>query len=374
MNTALSSIVSALDSPLSDDRINALKVIRARQNIIEAECVNKGYDLVGKLLELYARSGSSSERWESLFTVLGFDDDRSGELAREVFVSYTDNKFMVMAANRIFKMAEEEKALFLTPILLADGNKNRIRLCSNLLAGNRFIDTRAAIRVSVIADREFDLPDFDVSSADVWIDEMQGAYAVSTRKRFLELESADTNTLLGKWDSLAGSLKVWVLDNFVKNAPDAYRAMLNLFLKSETSDEVIASVFSCVAACSDKSFFDESMRALLSSESDVVRSKAVCFVSDISLLKKMMETEHSPQVLAAMLRRLAGDERYINKIAEYFSHPHPMVRAASVDSMVHLAPKSEEVLKELFLSEDLNVKTAVVRALHLLGVDEHLES
>jgi len=374
MNTDLSSIVSALDSPLSDDRINALKVIRARQNIIEAECVNKGYDLVGKLLELYARSGSSSERWESLFTVLGFDDDRSGELAREVFVSYTDNKFMVMAANRIFKMAEEEKALFLTPILLADGNKNRIRLCSNLLAGNRFIDTRAAIRVSVIADREFDLPDFDVSSADVWIDEMQGAYAVSTRKRFLELESADTDTLLGKWDSLAGSLKVWVLDNFVKNAPDAYRAMLNLFLKSETSDEVIASVFSCVAACSDKSFFDESMRALLSSESDVVRSKAVCFVSDISLLKKMMETEHSSQVLAAMLRRLAGDERYINKIAEYFSHPHPMVRAASVDSMVHLAPKSEEVLKELLLSEDLNVKTAVVRALHLLGVDEHLES
>jgi len=368
------NILGGLNSPLSDERITTLKAIRQQPAQAESACKDAGEDIIGLLLELCKKFSNSSEKWEYLFTTLSFADGRTAKLAKDVFISSTENKYLVMAANRISQMTDMEKSIFLPPILFADNNKNRTRLCANLLAGNTLINAKTAIRISAISDKNCLLPAINKDTIEFWIDEMQGPYTQSIRKKFLELKDKPTDLLLTRWESMNDSLKEWLLDKVIKSSPYGYETMLVSILNTETSLKVLLSAMNCVRDYPNPDIFQNAIGGFLNHENEKIRAHAVLCCTENTVLANMMADEKSPEVTANIISQLSSDEKYMLTIAPYFSSPHWKVRAAATQAMVNLAPMSVDTLKSFFYSDDINVRTSAIKCLTEIGMEEWIEN
>ncbi|WP_175498428.1 HEAT repeat domain-containing protein [Desulfuromusa kysingii] len=294
-------------------------------------------------------------------------------MAKEIFVASVESHYLVMAANRISLLTDIEKAAFLSPILLADNNNNRTRLCANLLAGNRQISTNVAIRICAIADKKCDLPPFNKETVNSWIAEMQGPYTQSIRKKFLTLRDRPVNLLLTDWETLSDSLKEWVLIKLIKDSPSGYEVLLTTILQRETSVTVLSCALSCIQNSSNTDVFNDVISILLKHENEKLRAQAVfCYQEDTALLG-ILDNEKSPVVIANILLKISTDHELIPLISGYFSHPQWQVRAAAAQSFVNLAPESIKTLKELFYSDDLNVRTSAIRCLNELKMEQWIK-
>lgn len=368
------TLFSGLESPKSSERISTLRLIRRSSDEALKVCSASGKDLVGKLLKLCGQFTNSAERWEFIFTALGYADERTAKLAMDVFVSSVENKFMVMAANRINKMSEKDKVAFLSPLLLADNNKNRSRLCANLLAGNGLMDTKTAIRAAVISDRRCTLPLFNSSTADVWISELQGPYMQSVRKKFLTLSDTSSDLLLTKWDSLSEGLKDWVLSELIYVNSAGFEVMINTVLQTESSAKVLLSALDCVLSHGSPNLFSDAVNALVKHGDDIVRAKAVLCCGDTELLKTMLEKDETAQVSANIITKLAVSRDAFEMLTRCFSDKRWQVRAAAAKSMIKLAPASIPLLQELFESSNVDARTAAVKCLCDLGMQKWVET
>lgn len=360
------NIFDGLESAHSNERVTTLRNIRQQPEQALKACTDAGKDLIGLLLDLRERYLNSSEHWEFVSTVLRFADERTAELAKDIFVSYTDNKFMVMAANRINLMSDEEKIAFLPAILLSDSNKNRIRLCANLLAGNPLLDTRTALRVCAVSDLKCTLPNFDNSTVDVWIEEMQGKYRQSVRKKFMSINKTDL--LLTRWDRIESELKVWVITNLIQKNPGTYDVMTSYILQNEDNKQVILAALTCT-----QGMRESVPERLLMHEDEEIRAKAVLYSRDIPLTN-MLTKETSAQVIANIILKLSSDPVNLSLISGYFADNRWQVRAAAAKGMVMLAPESVGTLQNLFHSDDPNVRLSAMRCLCDLNMQNWVEA
>lgn len=367
-------IAAGLNSPESSVRIGAVRYIRRNMQAAEEACRNTGFDIVDKLLQMCDEFSDSSEKWEYVFTTLGFNDERTAELAKKVFTSERDSKFIVMAARRLSFFTDIEKFTFIKPILFADNNRNRTRLCANLLAGNSAIDAVTALRISAIADRKCDIPPFTADTADDWLSEMQGAYPESIRSRFLKLKERPYDLFLSRWDKLSVSLKKWALNTFLKDSPSGYEILIQSILSGNETADILTGALSCLKNLRDTSIFQEAVEKLLSHDDERVRAAAVVYSGNTAHLLELLETEKAQGVRANIIVRLSVSKEYIPVIAKHFSDPGWKVRAAAANAMVRLTPDSVDTVKELFINGNTDARTAAAKCLADLGMYEWAES
>jgi len=369
----MTEIEAGLNSPESYVRTGTARYIRQNMESVESDCRNHGFDLTGKLLQMCSAFGNSSERWEYVYTALGFNDERTAELAKSVFVSETDSKFLVMSARRLSFLTDKEKYDFIAPILFAEGNRNRTRLCANLLAGNSCLDARTAVRISVISDRACTVPSFTRETAGAWISEMQGAYPESVRAQFLKLADRRVDLFLSCWDSFSVQLKKWTLDTLLKDAPHGYEILILSVLNNDTDADVIIPALGCLKNLPDTGMFQNAVGKLLLNENEKVRAQAVLYIKDAEKLKGLL-SDDAQTVRANAVKGLSGEKENMQLIAGCFSDRGWMVRAAAAQAMVRLAPDSVETVKELFLKGDMDARTAAAKCLADLGMESWMES
>ena len=363
-------IFNGLNSTSAQDRVNTLRLIRRHKDLAQNLCADNGKDLVGKLIELYGQFKNSSEKWEYVFTALLFDGDKTAALAKDIFVSHTGNQYMVMAANRLNRMTDAEKASFLPSILLADNHTNRSRLCANLLAENNRMDEKTALRVSVISDRKCITPDFNRQTADIWIREMQGPYRGSARIKFLDSKNMDVDLLLCRWETCDESLKVWILDKVPIHVSFGYGLMLKHILSNERSSKVLIAALQRILQHPCSEDLKPVIAVLLRHSDENVRMYGVRCHEGGGALKMMLAGEESPKVISEIILKCSDDYENIRFISGYFSHPHWKVRAASVKSLVDMAPGSIDEIKNQLFSPCNNARTCACRCLYELGMKD----
>lgn len=335
-----------------------------------------GRDVVDELLALCEKNQDQAEKWEYVFTALGFDDKRTVDLAKRVFLAAHDHRFLVMAAKRLSLLSEAEKADFLLPILLEDKNVNRCRLCANLLAGNSLMKPRACIRVSALADRPCRLPPVNRETLDAWIAELSGPYPRKTRDLLLARGNSSVAALLAHWGKLPAPIRLWAFQEAIKKEPSEQEALIRDILRREKEGELVLAALKSLVRIPCAKDDEELITPYCRHGDPAIRAAAIGVTAANHDWADRLLNEPSGTVRLVIIDRIAKTRNpgYLELLATLLEETNYQIRAAATNAMVALGPPSLPTLQKLLLHRSPVIRAAAVQALIGLGQDEWLEA
>jgi len=364
-------LFAALREPDPASRAAVLQAIQKDPRAALAYGKANGRDLVDELLSLCSASVGSADRTLYAAVLFSFDDERVKTFAKKEFLRTENTRALLLSAEILARLPQEERAALLPPALLRGKNPVRSRAAANLLADCRHLAADVKLRTAILSDHSIEPPEFTPETAQVWIAELQGEHCRKTRNVFLRLGNQALEALLGMWPYLAVNLQKWLLYQLMENQTTGAAEKIEEILRDQR-EALLAAALECRKKLQTA---DDSMLQPLTGHPDPdVRAAAIEGIKHHVDWSNRIYAENKLKVRLAIMNHMSrfGGKKDADILAELLSDDSWRIRARASKCLASMAPLSLEALKNAFFSDTENVRVAAAQALQALGEERWL--
>ena len=304
---------------------------------------HEGKDLIDLLLGLIAKSSGSLKQAQTV-CLMSFQDPRVTRFLVEEFARCTDPALVLRLAGRIVLERDIE---FFRPFLWQTRPAQALaaaRLCSRLE-----LEPAERLRVALLLDSEFEPPEINVQTLDLWLAELLGPHRLRT-KQLAEIRPEGALLLWQRWQKLTEREQEWLVTLTAKCRP----ALLAQKLPDLLGDPAVPAFIASHALEHEISL----PPSLLNHRDPKVRATAIsCGHADAMLCAYLAPEASTEEAVAALTR--CGPSTWV----EHLSDERWQVRAAATNLLCQSDSPPLEEVRRLSESPDLATKVAALRVL-----------
>ena len=369
-------LLEALKNPNAALRTATLRAIAEHPAEAFSMAERSGCDLIQELIQLCETTDCDSIRTSYVYTLLNLDDDRVVQFAKQEFMSTDNSDIIVLAASKLAKLPEPDRIALLAPVVMAVENQVKSRAAANLLAHCQHLATQLALRVEVLSDHHVEITSLNDDNLSDWLDALQGAYPIRTRKLLIAKKDGSFSNLLSCWNRLPAPIRLWAFKEAVKVDASEYKLLIQNILKKEEDSALLVAALESLRNFASGEVEEQLISVFYHHTDPAIRAAAISAGQTALDWHAMLENESSDSVRVAIITRIGQCKSLneLNLLADLLNDTSWRVRAAVTNAMVALAPASLMTLQRLLPHQNPVVRVAVVQALKRLGQDEWLEA
>jgi hypothetical protein len=359
-------------------RLSSLKAVQAQPQAAVGFGTWHELDLIDVLLTQASKFEGTLEGLEWIGALAHFRDERVIQFFLRVLAQEDEPRLLFCAAQYLAGAPLAPLSRELRPLLLRNDNPVRARAVAGLLTAEVACEPAVHLRVALVAENgAWPVPDFNPSTADIWLNEFAGPFRTEARNA-LRMQGELTWLALARfWGNLRAQEQVWVLQWGMEEFPGMVSALVPQSLASQHADvrleglRVLGTLGEKQAAASIRKLAVE----FLNDRSAIVRAAAAHASPPGVDWRAFLDQETHWRVRAAAIAQFAKQEgeNAWPALIQFFGSNDWRLRAAAADAIAAIGARSAEPMKPLVHDTDENVRIAAVRVLLNLGEDEWLK-
>ena len=363
----------ALRSSDASERQVLLKSINQAFDEAQQQGKKVNQEVLDELYLCYSENGIDRS-WYA-YLLLHLSNKHSIEVAKKELLSTKNNKILLLAATHIARLPEEERIIFLSPLVMDASNAARCRAAANMLDDclDR-LNPEIALRSAIISDHELPLPTMNADTLSIWLSELQGPYLNSTEKALLQLGNEALEFMLMSWHKLPRSVRTWLMRTASKRNMAMVKQKLKETLKNSQDTDLLVTALGCIPSL--KLDAEALISSLYDHSDPLIRSAAITAGNTNSNWVDRFVAEESENVRLAILDQISRlhNVDYIGFLVHCLKDHNWRVRARATDALVVLAPASLEPLRKALNDANEHVKVAAAKGLYRLGKEDWISA